>query len=66
MTIYAAELLGIEKSRGVLHPNYWADIIALKSNPIENIDAIKDVHFVMKEGEVIETGKDWRTHTKGA
>jgi imidazolonepropionase-like amidohydrolase len=54
MTIYAAELLGIEKSRGVLQPNYWADIIALKNNPVENIDAIKDVHFVMKEGEVIK------------
>jgi imidazolonepropionase-like amidohydrolase len=54
MTVYAAELLGIDKSRGVLEKNYWADIIALKNNPIENIDAIKKVHFVMKEGEVIK------------
>jgi len=54
MTVYAAELLGIEKSRGILEKNYWADIIALKNNPAENIDAIKNVHFVMKEGEVIK------------
>ena len=54
MTIYAAELLGIEKSRGMLEKNYWADIIALKNNPLENIDAIKNVHFVMKEGEIIK------------
>jgi len=54
MTIYAAELLGIQRSRGVLEKNYWADIIALKNNPAENIDAIKNVHFVMKEGEVIK------------
>jgi len=54
MTVYAAELLGIDKSRGVLEKNYWADIIALKNNPLENIDAIKKVHFVMKEGEVIK------------
>lgn len=54
MTVYAAELLGIDKSRGILEKNYWADIIALKNNPIENIDAIKKVHFVMKEGEVIK------------
>lgn len=54
MTLYAAELLGIEKSRGILEKNYRADIIALKNNPIENIDAVKDVHFVMKEGEVIK------------
>ena len=54
MTVYAAELLGIEKNRGVLEKNYWADIIALKNNPVENIDAIKNVHFVMKQGEVIK------------
>ena len=54
MTIYAAELLGIDKRRGVLEKDYWADIIALKNNPIENIDAVKKVHFVMKEGEVIK------------
>jgi imidazolonepropionase-like amidohydrolase len=54
MTIYAAELLGVEKSRGVLEPSYWADIIALKNNPLEDIEAVKNVHFVMKEGKVIK------------
>ena len=54
MTIYAAELLGVEKSRGVLEPSYWADIIALRNNPLENIEAVKNVHFVMKEGKVIK------------
>ena len=54
MTIYAAELLGVEKSRGVLEQSYWADIIALKNNPLEDIDAIKNVHFVMKEGKIIK------------
>lgn len=54
MTIYAAELLGVEKSRGVLEPSYWADIIALKNNPLEDIEAVKSVHFVMKEGKVIK------------
>jgi imidazolonepropionase-like amidohydrolase len=54
MTVFAAELLGIEKNRGFLEKNYWADIIAVKNNPLENIDAIKNVHFVMKDGEVIK------------
>jgi len=54
MTVYAAELLGIDKNRGVLEKDFWADIIALKNNPVENIDAIKKVHFVMKTGEVIK------------
>jgi imidazolonepropionase-like amidohydrolase len=53
MTVYAAELLGIEKSRGSLEKNFWADIIALKNNPAENIDAIRNVHFVMKDGRII-------------
>jgi imidazolonepropionase-like amidohydrolase len=53
MTLYAAELLGIENVRGVLEKSYWADIVALKNNPIQDIDAIKSVHFVMKEGKVI-------------
>ena len=54
MTFYAAELLGIEKANGVLEQNYTADIIALKKNPLEDIDAVKDVHFVMKSGKVIK------------
>ncbi|MDR6843734.1 amidohydrolase family protein [Flavobacterium granuli] len=53
MTINAAELLGIEKERGVLEQSYYADIIALKNNPIDDIEAIKTVQFVMKEGKVI-------------
>ncbi len=53
MTINAAELLGIEKERGVIEQLYYADIIALKTNPLIDIEAIKTVHFVMKEGKVI-------------
>ncbi len=53
MTINSAELLGLEKQRGVLEPSYYADIIALKNNPLMNIEAIKSVRFVMKEGKVV-------------
>ena len=53
MTINAAELLGIEKERGVLEQSYYADIIALKNNPLEDIEAIKTIRFIMKEGKVI-------------
>lgn len=54
MTIFAAELLGVEKSKGVLERTYLADIIAINKNPLENIDAIKNVHFVMKKGKIIK------------
>lgn len=53
MTINASELLGLENARGVIEKFYYADIIALKNNPLDNIDAIKTVQFVMKEGKVI-------------
>lgn len=53
MTFNSAELLGLEKQRGVLEPSYYADIIALKNNPLQNIEAVKAVRFVMKEGKVI-------------
>ncbi len=53
MTFYAAELLGMEQTRGVIEPTYYADIIALKNNPLDDIEAIKTVQFVMKEGKVI-------------
>lgn len=54
MTIYAAELLGIGKSRGTIAPLYRADIIALSSNPLDNIEAISTVQFVMKDGTIIK------------
>jgi imidazolonepropionase-like amidohydrolase len=54
MTIGAAELLGVEKSKGVLEQSYIADIIAVKNNPTEDIDAIKEVVFVMKGGKVVK------------
>jgi imidazolonepropionase-like amidohydrolase len=57
MTIYAAELLGAEKARGVLDKTYWADIVALNNDPLKDIDAIQHVHFVMKEGKVIKHEK---------
>ncbi len=57
MTVNAAELLGVDKERGIIEPNYYADIIAVKNNPLNDIDAIKTVHFVMKEGEVIRNDK---------
>ena len=57
MTIKAAELLGIDKERGILESNYYADIIAVKNNPLNDIESIKTVHFVMKEGEIIRNDK---------
>lgn len=53
MTWHAVELLGIESVRGAVEKSYWADIIALREDPLQNIHAISSVHFVMKEGKMI-------------
>ncbi|MCW3465070.1 amidohydrolase family protein [Chitinophaga nivalis] len=53
MTRYAAELLGVEKERGLIAPALAADIIAVKTDPLKDINAIKAVSFVMKDGKII-------------
>lgn len=53
MTINAARLLGVENERGALRPGLAADIIAVPENPLENINTLKKVSFVMKNGTVI-------------
>ena len=55
MTTNAAQLLGVDKERGAIRPGLAADIIATMGNPLENIDALKQVVFVMKDGDVVKT-----------
>ena len=50
MTVNAARLLGVEKERGALRPGFAADIIATTGNPLEDINVLKRVSFVMKDG----------------
>jgi imidazolonepropionase-like amidohydrolase len=57
MTINAAELLRIEKSRGSIAKGMAADIIATPANPLENIQALRQVSFVMKDGKVVKPKK---------
>ena len=52
MTTNAARLMKIDDERGRLAPGLAADIVATHANPLENIDALKAVHFVMKGGRV--------------
>jgi len=54
MTANAARLLGVERERGAIRPGMFADIIATPDNPLERIDALKRVSFVMKNGAVVK------------
>lgn len=48
----ASELLEKEKSLGTVERGKVADIIATRCDPLENIDCMKEVIFVMKNGIV--------------
>jgi len=51
-TTRAAELLRLEKDLGSIAAGRYADIIAVDGDPLQNIEAIKKVRFVMKGGVV--------------
>ena len=57
LTTNAARLLGVEKERGALRVGMKADIIATVANPLENIQTLKAVTFVMKNGSVFKENK---------
>ncbi|HXE74795.1 MAG TPA: amidohydrolase family protein [Candidatus Xenobia bacterium] len=54
MTTNAAELLGISEQRGAIKAGQAADLIATPENPLENIQALRKVNFVMKDGAFIK------------
>jgi imidazolonepropionase-like amidohydrolase len=54
LTINAARLLGVDTERGSLRPGLAADIIATPENPLDNIQTLKSVSFVMKDGAIIK------------
>jgi imidazolonepropionase-like amidohydrolase len=57
MTTNAARLLGVDGERGAIKVGLAADIIATPQDPVENIQTLKQVGFVMKDGKVIKHNK---------
>jgi len=51
-TVGAAELLGMSERIGTLEPGKYADLIAVEENPLEDIETLLEVPFVMKGGKV--------------
>jgi len=51
-TSLAAESLGLANEIGALAPGLQADIVAVAGNPLEDIDALRRVSFVMKAGKI--------------
>jgi imidazolonepropionase-like amidohydrolase len=53
-TINAATLLGWHDRIGSLEPGRFADIVAVSGNPLENIESLSKVVFVMKDGKIVK------------
>jgi len=53
MTTNCADLLRINKERGTIAAGQYADIIAMPGDPFGDIETLRKVNFVMKDGKVV-------------
>ncbi len=54
MTVNGYKVSETENERGPIRTGLVADLIAVSGNPLEDIDALRDVRFVMKDGVVFK------------
>jgi imidazolonepropionase-like amidohydrolase len=54
MTTNGYKVTELEPTRGPIKVGRFADLIAVTGNPLENIDALRDVRFVLKNGMVFK------------
>jgi imidazolonepropionase-like amidohydrolase len=53
-TVVAAELLEMTGRIGEISPGSYADIIAVKGDPLADVSVLESVQFVMKNGSVVK------------
>jgi imidazolonepropionase-like amidohydrolase len=54
MTINGYKVSETERTRGPLKAGFFADMIAIPGNPLEDLEVLKKVQFVMKDGQVFK------------
>jgi len=54
ITINGYKAADVQNERGAIKAGNYADLIAVVANPLEDIDALRDVQFVMKNGAVFK------------
>jgi imidazolonepropionase-like amidohydrolase len=52
-TIRAAELLGKEETLGSVQPGRFADLVAVKGDPLQDIRVLENLAHVMKDGKLV-------------
>jgi imidazolonepropionase-like amidohydrolase len=52
-TSLAAESLGLGDQLGTLATGFTADLVAVEGNPLDNIESVRNVRWVMKGGRVV-------------
>ncbi len=53
-TTNAAELLGMAGQIGSIEKGAYADLVAVKGDPLQNVAVLTDIDWVMKGGEVVK------------
>ena len=53
-TSRAAEMLGMQGELGVIAPGAYADVIAVAGDPLKDVNELRRVRFVMKNGSVFK------------
>jgi imidazolonepropionase-like amidohydrolase len=56
-TLWAAELLGLAGTAGVIEPGAAADLVAVAGNPLQDIDCLQQVQLVIQDGVIA-----WNRH----
>ena len=52
-TVVASELMGWQDRVGALAPGRFADLVAVKGDPLQDVSLLEAVGFVMKGGLVV-------------
>ncbi|HQY06016.1 MAG TPA: amidohydrolase family protein, partial [Lacunisphaera sp.] len=53
-TTSAADLIGWKDKVGQIAPGFYADLIAVSSDPLADVTALEHVDFVMKGGQIVK------------
>ncbi|WP_163865918.1 amidohydrolase family protein [Myxococcus eversor] len=58
MTANAAELLRMQDQVGTLEAGKLADLVAVKGDPLKDLKVLRQVRFVMKDGQVVVDARE--------